>query len=122
MATLQDIRTQTWQLSIYSPGAIAQGLRSVQQGIDILLSTQRGSLVFDPDFGIDIMSYIGQPLTLTAGRLAQEIQDQIEAYVPLAEVIQISSEPTGDGKLAITVEWTSQNQTLRNTASYAFSS
>lgn len=122
MATISDIRSQTWQISTAAPGQIVQGLRSVQQGIDILLSTQRGSLVFNPDFGIDIMAYIGIPIPIAAAEISREIQEQIEIYEPRIEVTRIQSLPTPDGKLTVTVEWTSQNQTLINTASYAFSS
>ena len=86
--TLEQIPTDFWQYSLANAGEVVEGIDDIKQCLDILLSTQKGSVPLNPDLGIDIDAYIGQPASESAG-LKGEILNQIEIYEPRISVTNI---------------------------------
>jgi phage baseplate assembly protein W len=123
MATLNEITSSYWQLSTAQAGEVVQGLADIQQCIQTLLSTQRGSAVLMPTFGIDIMALIGQPINVVKADLTRDIIEQIEAFEPRVSIEQITATMQGDGSnLLVQLTWNSARGTGTNNVQYAISS
>ncbi|MCB2187691.1 MAG: GPW/gp25 family protein [Deltaproteobacteria bacterium] len=82
--------------------APADLLEDVRQNVRLILTTPKGSLVLDRDFGLDF-SVIDQPLPRAQALLAAEIVDQVARFEPRADVVKVTFEPdlagAADGKL-----------------------
>lgn len=123
MATLNEIRSSYWQLSTAQSGAVVQGLADIQQCIQTILTTQRGSVVLMRTFGVDVMAFIGQPINTVKSELTRDIIEQIEAFEPRATVERISATTQGDGSnLLVEITWSSAQGTGTNNVQYAISS
>ena len=123
MATLNEITSSYWQLSTAQAGEVVQGLADIQQCIQTLLSTQRGSVVLMPTFGIDIMALIGQPINVVKADLTRDIIEQIEAFEPRVSIERITATMQGDGSnLLVQLTWNSARGTGTNNVQYAISS
>jgi phage baseplate assembly protein W len=122
MATLSDIRSSYWQLSRTVAGAVAVGQAAIQQCIDTILLTQRGSAVLMPTFGIDIMSLIGQPIDRVKADLVRDIIDQIEEFEPRVSISSITATLRGDNsQLEVQIIWSSASGTGTNNVIYGIS-
>ena len=66
----------------------ATGLQGLAQEIRTLLSTRKGSVPLDRDFGID-WSLIDMPLTDAMPQAIAEYSRQIERYVPRVRVVSV---------------------------------
>jgi phage baseplate assembly protein W len=59
-----------------------------------LLLTQKGTRYYDPDFGTDIYKFIFDPLDgETFERIKEEVQVQVEKYIPNLRITDIKVEP-----------------------------
>ncbi len=122
MATLSDIRSSYWQLSRTQAGAVVEGQAAIQQCIDTILLTQRGSAVLMPTFGIDIMSLIGQPIDRVKADLVRDIIDQIDEFEPRVSISSITATLRGDGsQLEVQITWSSANGNGTNNVTYGIS-
>ena len=120
MATLAQIRSSYWQLSTSEEGAVVQGLADIQQCINTILTTQRGSAVLMPTFGVDIMAVVGQPINVVKADLIRDIIEQIETYEPRVSIERINATVQGDGSnLLVEIAWAAAQGTGINTANYA---
>jgi len=120
MATLQQITSSFWQLSIRQAGDVVQGLADIQQCIQTILSTQRGSVCLLRTFGVDLMAFIGQPINTVKADLTRDIIEQIELFEPRATVERIAATVQGDGSnLLVELTWSSAQGTGVNIIQYA---
>lgn len=104
MATLSDVTSQDWSLSL-TPGEIVQGMDDIQQCIYIILTTQKGTDPTRPDFGCGIFEYIDRPLSIAAPNMKKEIIFAIATYEPRAQITQITH-TVEYSKLTFNIEWT----------------
>lgn len=120
--TLNQITSSYWQLSTAAAGEVVQGLADIQQCIQTILTTQRGSVVLMRTFGVDLMAFIGQPINVVKAELTRDIIEQIELFEPRATVERIAATTQGDGSnLLVNVTWSSAQGTGVNNVSYAIS-
>jgi len=107
MATLADVTTQNWQLSATQSGQIAQGIADVAQCIDTILTTERGSDPFRPDFGLGILGLIDHPINEVRAELALEVQSQIERWEPRVLITNLRINANIEGRIQIDLTWNS---------------
>lgn len=84
----------------FSPG---NELEEIFQNIRTILSTPKGSVPLDRDFGIDL-SYLDSPTPVTKAKLTTEIIAAVKRYEPRVSVTAISFTGDMDGKLKPVVE------------------
>lgn len=118
MATLQDVRSQNWQLSTSQTGEIVQGLADIMQCVDVILSTQKGSDPFRPNFGVDVFSFIDEPINAAVPILVREITEQIELWEQRIRLTELRHE-VRESNLIISMKWDSPLGAGENTASFA---
>lgn len=117
MATLSDIRNTNWQLSAYNAEAVVQGFADLQQCLETLLYTQKGTAVLRPNYGIDLLSYLDRPISEVIPELKREIIQQVETYEPRVEIESITMEIVDVSNLVVSIYWKPVNSTaVQNTA------
>lgn len=90
LAGLNDIQSNTWSLSIVGPGAIAEGLASLRQCIDLILRTSLGSDPLRPFFGSDIYTYQDKPQNIAIPNIKQSIVTALAAWEPRILVSKVN--------------------------------
>lgn len=83
--------------------APANELEEIFQNIRTILSTPKGSVPLDRDFGIDL-SYLDSPNPVAEAKLTTEIIAAVKRYEPRVSVTAISFTGDMDGKLKPVVE------------------
>ena len=66
----------------------AKGFDALAQEICVLLSTRKGSVPLDRDFGLD-WSFIDSPLPSAMPLYVAEVARQIEKYIPRVQFIRV---------------------------------
>lgn len=106
-------------MSVQGIGQIVEGLADIAQCIDIILTTQKGSDPFRPNFGVDILSYIGKPINIVQPRLVKEIQDQIGLWETRATITKLNAQFNYDqAQLIISIDWKSSLGNQTNIVNY----
>ena len=77
-------------------------MQEVVQNVRMILTTPKGSVPLDRDFGLSF-TVLDQPTPRAQALLAAEIIDQVGRYEPRAKVVQVDWEPSAgdaaDGRL-----------------------
>lgn len=67
----------------------SQGLLALAQEVRTVMTTRKGSLPLDRDFGLDF-SVIDRPLNTVRPYYVAEVARQIEKYVPRVQVLSVT--------------------------------
>ena len=116
--TLANITSADWSLALDQQGAPGSGIGSVVQGvadvnqcIQIILNTPKGSDPLRPTFGGDVWRYIDSPINAAIPAIVREVTEAILRWEPRVTVVSISVTPvTGTdtqagARLSIAVTW-----------------
>jgi len=87
-----DINTQYFQLDLENQGAIVEDLLDLKQQIAIALSTNKGSVPFDPEFGFNIQELVDKPVNFVIPNGKIGILETLNRDVPLITVEAITHE------------------------------
>lgn len=117
MATLQDITSNDWSLSIAEAGAVVQSFQDIQQCVYIILVTQKGTDPLRPDFGCGVYDYIDKPVNIAVPNMKREILAAIQKYEPRVKIIRILHS-VAEAHLTFSIEWEFANTTQITTVSY----
>jgi phage baseplate assembly protein W len=86
---LKDITSADWSFGLASDRMV-QGEDDIAQCVFIILTTQQGSDPLRPTFGVDLLSYIDQPMNIAAANLTREIAKQINTWEPRVVVTNVA--------------------------------
>jgi len=100
----QEITSPNWQLSLTEPAGIVQGLDDINQCVLVILSTQKGTDPFRPEFGVDVMAYVDKPVSIAVPNLIRQIKEAIEIYETRVTVEQVKA-TTDVEKISFSVKW-----------------
>lgn len=109
-----DIGTTDWQMSVTGFGEVAQGSDDVNQCLNVILATQKGSDPLRFDFGIDLLRFIDQPVNTMAPALVQQIITQIAAYETRINLSTVNYSTPLDGGVLFTLTWSYKQGTVLN--------
>lgn len=101
---LEEIKTDAWQLSAGAFGSVVQDLDDINQSLLMIITTQKGSDPVRPLFGVDILRWIDQPMSVLIPNLINEITTQVAIYEPRASVQRVTYE-TNESQVTITLHW-----------------
>jgi phage baseplate assembly protein W len=88
--------------------ALARDGDDVEQAISIILSTAPGERPMRPEFGCAVQDYVFDVInSTTLGRMEDEIRRALARWEPRIDVLGIGFDlgASGDGRLAITIEY-----------------
>ncbi len=91
--TQTDITRLDWQISRRGFGTIAQGVGDIAECILNIVSTQKGSQSFAPEFGCDLFQFIDQPFTVAGPGMAVAIERDVLAWEPRIIVLYVRWKP-----------------------------
>jgi phage baseplate assembly protein W len=116
--TLADITSADWSMALDTQGVpgsgignIVQGLADVNQCIQIILTTSKGSDPLRPTFGADVRRYIDAPINAAIPAIVREVTEAILRWEPRVTLVSINAAPVlgGDAQagahLNIWVTW-----------------
>lgn len=78
-------------------------IKEILQNVKTILTTIKGSVPLDRDFGID-GSYVDKPMPVARARLSSEIMKAVQKYEPRVTITSISFSGNQDGILVPKVE------------------
>jgi hypothetical protein len=113
-ATLAEIRSADWSLALDRHGGIGrvvEGIDDVNQCIEIILTTPKGSDPLRPTFGADLWEYIDFPVSAAIAAIVREVTDAVTLWEPRVNVLEATAEPAEDAPsqagahLRVTVRW-----------------
>lgn len=76
-------------MSIVGYGAIAQGLASIRQCLDIIIRTTKGSDVLRPEFGSEVYKYIDRPMNIAISNMKRAILEAVELWETRVQITKI---------------------------------
>jgi phage baseplate assembly protein W len=120
--TFADITSSDWSLMLDSTaaqeglatgvGAVVQGFDDVNQCVNIILTTPKGSDYLRPTFGCDIWHFIDAPLTLALPHIVREVTESLTIWEPRITVIAVTATLAANGtnsnvpgNLVVSVTW-----------------
>ncbi len=116
--TLGDIASADWSLALDLQGVpgsgignVVQGLADVNQCIQIILTTSKGSDPLRPTFGADVWRYMDAPINAAIPQIVREVTEAILRWEPRVTLVSINvtSVLGGDAQagahLNISVTW-----------------
>lgn len=81
-----DITSNYWSLSLTTAGEVVQDFEDLKQQVLVALSTDRGSVPFDPLFGFNINELLDLPVNFIIPNGKLGILETLERDVPLVNV------------------------------------
>lgn len=112
--TLTEITSVDWSFGLGQFGDIVQGDGDIAQCVYIILTTVKGSDPLRPDFGVDLYSYIDQPINIAAANLTREIAEQINKWEPRVTVVDVAYK-IEVSQITYTVTWQRADGTQNTT-------
>ncbi|MBF6569058.1 MAG: GPW/gp25 family protein [Candidatus Binataceae bacterium] len=105
-ATLANITSVDWSLKLGAIGEVVQGLADVDQCIQIILTTPKGSDPLRPTFGSDLWRYIDYPIDVAIPSAVREVTQAITLWEPRVKLVSVTTLPGETaGHLSVTVIW-----------------
>ncbi len=97
---MADISSADWSLELDASGEpgsgignVVQGLSDVNQCIEIILTTPKGSDPLRPTFGADVFRYIDAPINAAIPAIVREVTEALTRREPRVTVISVSATP-----------------------------
>jgi hypothetical protein len=116
--TLANITSADWSMALDTAGApgsgignVVQGVADVNQCIQIILTTSKGSDPLRPTFGADVWRYIDAPIDAAIPAIVREVTEAILRWEPRVTLVAINVTPVVAGEtqagahLNIRVTW-----------------
>ena len=109
-----DIDTPDWQLSLTGLGELVTNADDINQCLNTILATQKGTDPMRFDFGIDLISHIDKPVTLQAPALVNEIITQVAAYETRIKLKTVNYNAIVTGQTLYVLTWFYKPGTVLN--------
>lgn len=118
--TLADITSADWSLELDSTaggspasgiGNVVQGISDVNQCVQIIITTPKGSDPLRPTFGVDLWKYLDVPINLATASIVREVTEAILHWEPRITLVKVAVTPVLDGTaqsaahLSVTISW-----------------
>lgn len=118
MATLAEIQSADWSLSIDNAGEVVQGSADIAQCILIILTTVKGSDPLRPNFGCGLYERLDQPINVAGPGMVLDIVEAIRLYEPRATIQKVRWQPVDGSGIKFSVQWTDAYSTDLNTLNF----
>jgi len=109
--------TPDFQLSISEQGKLVTSVDHFQQLVRILLTTEPGTDIMRPDFGIGVVSMVGKPIQDVTAEMRRRGRQQFRDYIPEIKITSYTAnyDDAGTGVLTVTVFWQYANTSTSTT-------
>lgn len=107
-----QITATDWSPKVGSPGEIVTGLADIEQCLDIIITTRKGSVPHRPLFGCDAWLHLDKPFQLARPLIIREAVDALEMWEPRIDVLSVTAAIPSVGEMTVTIAWRPKNTTL----------
>ncbi|HOW51744.1 MAG TPA: GPW/gp25 family protein [bacterium] len=107
MPGINEIKSAAWQLKNGAINEIVTGIDDIDQSINIILTTPRGSVPMDPEFGAGLHELIDAPVGEVAPQMVVETIRSLKRWEPRITVNSVTVD--GDyaaGHVTLTITYT----------------
>lgn len=104
---IYKLNTPNWQHKLNTVGEIVSELEDVGQCIEAICTTQKGSVVHNPDLGTNVFDLQDEPVITVQPKIRKILIDDITSQEPRAEVndIQFNTEESQHGRLIVRIKY-----------------
>lgn len=89
MATIRDVKSANFQMSLAGVGQIVADVDDIRQCIAVILSTPKGSDAMRPLFGSNLYKYADVPISQAAADISREATIQVNRWEPRVRVVSV---------------------------------
>lgn len=111
---IADITSADWSPKVGSPGEVVEDLADIDQCIDIILTTPKGSDPHRPLFGCDAWLWLDTPPARAIPNMIRETVDSLDLWEPRITIVSVVAAITAESA-TITVVWQRKGSTVQNT-------
>ena len=108
---IYEVKYSLWSMKIGEFGGIVQGMDDIDQCIDIVVKTRKGTVPLHPEFGCDAWKYIDSPINIARANIVKEVVDSINEFIPVIQLVSVTVNVQNTSNLIIPIEWTLNNST-----------
>ena len=101
---VDEIRSADWSIKVGSPGEIVENNDDIDQCIQIILTTRKGSDPLRPLFGCDAWLWLDAPVNVATPNIIRECVDALEMWEPRIDLVRITRNVDVE-HVTIAVEW-----------------
>lgn len=105
MTRLADIQSLHWQPALGGEGRIVENLDDLDQAIQIILRTPKGSDPLRPEFGSNLHEYLDHPIHRARPHVVRESVEAIRRWEPRIDVERVAFDQVDVAHAAIRVVW-----------------
>ena len=102
MTRLADIQSLHWQPALGGEG-IVENIDDLNQAIQVILRTPKGSDPLRPEFGSDLHLYLDYPIHRARPHVVRESVEAIRRWEPRLSVVRVAVSQEGDAGVKIAV-------------------
>lgn len=104
---LADITGVDWSPKVGTPGGVVENEGDINQCIQIILATPKGSRPHEPLFGSDIYRYIDYPVNEAIPRIIGAVMEAIEEWETRVRLVRVTPtfEGVASGAITLVIEW-----------------
>jgi phage baseplate assembly protein W len=110
---VHNITAADWQPALNSLGDIVQNYDDVDQCIQIILTTPKGSVAHRPDFGSNLWLYLDNPLPQSIPHIIRESVDALSRWEPRIELLGFVPSIIPPSQVMLQVQWRVTGQALQ---------
>lgn len=112
---VSDITAADWSPAIGSPGEIVTDLADIEQCMDTIITTRKGSVPHQPLLGCDAWLWIDRPQTIAVPNICREVIDALELWEPRIVVDSVSVLYDAAGVPTVSVTWQPRSKNYKRT-------
>lgn len=79
---IADLQTVNWQLKVGELGDVVEDADEIDQAINNILMTPRGSAPLRPDFGSDLFVSLDAPVNVAAPAMIRDAHEALQRWEP----------------------------------------
>jgi phage baseplate assembly protein W len=118
VATLEQISSPVWTLSLDGGGSIVEGMDALRQCIDIIVRTTPGTDPLRPLFGCDVYKFQDTPLNTAIPRMKKAILDAIATWETRVNITSIDHTISTPGQILFSLTYTLEDKSLADSVAF----
>lgn len=88
--SINEIKSADWSFKVSDFGEVVEGYDDINQSINTILKTPKGTDVFRPFFGAEITKYSDQPINQAGPEMVREILEALQIWETRIEVTSVN--------------------------------
>lgn len=101
----RQLETKNWQHKVGTFGEIAAEIEDINQCIDTICATSKGSVVHSPNLGHSIMPYMDKPINISAPKIKHYLLKDLKIQEPRADFKSVDLKTDADGGLTAVIRY-----------------